>query len=83
MLHCHLEFHAEIGMALIIQVGEKSEMKPVPSNFPKCGNYMPEPLIDENNNIRDDDINKDSSGSHMEVTIIPALIILITYLTVY
>ncbi|XP_056642031.1 uncharacterized protein LOC130448620 [Diorhabda sublineata] len=42
-LHCHLEFHAEIGMALVVQVGNKNEMLPVPRNFPKCGNYLPDP----------------------------------------
>lgn len=29
-------------MALVIKVGEKSEMPPVPKNFPTCGNYLPE-----------------------------------------
>ncbi|CAG9818287.1 unnamed protein product [Phaedon cochleariae] len=43
-LHCHLEFHAEIGMAMIVQVGEKEDMLPVPQDFPKCGNYLPDPL---------------------------------------
>ncbi|XP_072384918.1 uncharacterized protein [Diabrotica undecimpunctata] len=47
ILHCHLEFHSEIGMAMIVQVGEKDDMLPVPENFPKCGNYLPEPLVKE------------------------------------
>ncbi|CAG9861309.1 unnamed protein product [Phyllotreta striolata] len=42
--HCHLEFHAEIGMALVLQVGEKDEMLPVPKNFPRCGSYQPDPF---------------------------------------
>lgn len=70
-------------MAIIIQVGEKSAMKPVPSNFPKCGNYMPEPFLDENDNIRNDDRNKDSSGTLLGSTIIPALINIILYLIIY
>lgn len=40
LFHCHIEFHAEIGMSLIFKVGEHEEMPPVPSNFPKCGNWM-------------------------------------------
>ncbi|CAH1282323.1 unnamed protein product [Diabrotica balteata] len=47
ILHCHLEFHSEIGMAMIVQVGEKEDMLPVPENFPKCGNYLPDPLVKE------------------------------------
>ncbi|CAG9861310.1 unnamed protein product [Phyllotreta striolata] len=40
-LHCHLEVHAEIGMAMVFQVGEKDDMLPVPEGFPKCGDYEP------------------------------------------
>ncbi|KAG5870795.1 hypothetical protein JTB14_035288 [Gonioctena quinquepunctata] len=42
ILHCHLEFHAEMGMAMLFQVGEKSDMLPVPDNFPTCGDYSPD-----------------------------------------
>nr|XP_023019016.1 laccase-1-like [Leptinotarsa decemlineata] len=52
ILHCHLEFHAEIGMAMILQVGENDDMVAVPQNFPKCGNYLPDPLIDESKKDR-------------------------------
>ncbi|XP_070151439.1 uncharacterized protein [Polyergus mexicanus] len=39
LFHCHIEFHAEIGMALIFKVGEDEEMPSVPRNFPKCGDW--------------------------------------------
>lgn len=39
LFHCHLEFHAEIGMALIFKVGEHEEMPPVPNKFPECGDW--------------------------------------------
>ncbi|KAF2890857.1 hypothetical protein ILUMI_15316, partial [Ignelater luminosus] len=42
LFHCHIEFHIEIGMALVFKIGEHDEMLPVPPNFPKCGNYMPD-----------------------------------------
>lgn len=42
LFHCHLEFHAEIGMALVFKVGENHQMPSVPPNFPKCGNYLPQ-----------------------------------------
>jgi hypothetical protein len=40
-MHCHLDFHAEIGMAVILKVGEFDQMLPVPRNFPTCQNYSP------------------------------------------
>ncbi|XP_020282036.1 laccase-2-like [Pseudomyrmex gracilis] len=39
LFHCHIEFHAEIGMALIFKVGEHEDMLPVPRDFPKCGDW--------------------------------------------
>lgn len=41
LFHCHIEFHAEIGMALVLKIGEHSEMKRPPKDFPTCSNYMP------------------------------------------
>ncbi|XP_065091239.1 uncharacterized protein LOC135712206 [Ochlerotatus camptorhynchus] len=42
LFHCHIEFHAEIGMALVLKVGDKSEMVAVPPNFPTCYDYTPD-----------------------------------------
>ncbi|KAK3597474.1 hypothetical protein CHS0354_041893 [Potamilus streckersoni] len=39
LFHCHIEFHVEIGMGLIIQVGEPGQMPKPPRNFPKCGHW--------------------------------------------
>lgn len=44
MFHCHIEFHAEVGMSLIFKVGEHKDMLPVPRNFPLCGNWQPEDI---------------------------------------
>lgn len=52
LFHCHIEFHAEIGMALIIKVGDNDQMKSAPKNFPTCHDYMPK---DD-----DDDVDEDS-----------------------
>lgn len=49
LFHCHIEFHAEIGMALIFKVGEHEEMSPIPRNFPRCGNWKAMINQDENN----------------------------------
>nr|QHF16626.1 laccase 2 protein [Cepaea nemoralis] len=41
-LHCHIEYHVEIGMGLIFQVGNQSQFPPVPPRFPTCGSWDPE-----------------------------------------
>ncbi|KAF5301113.1 hypothetical protein FQR65_LT08943 [Abscondita terminalis] len=40
-LHCHFLFHLITGMAAVLQVGEYQNMPIPPSNFPRCGNYVP------------------------------------------
>uniref|UniRef100_A0A336LRE1 CSON012189 protein n=1 Tax=Culicoides sonorensis TaxID=179676 RepID=A0A336LRE1_CULSO len=42
MFHCHFEWHLNIGMNLIVQVGEFSEMTPIPDDFPTCSSYVPD-----------------------------------------
>ncbi|KAI5644658.1 multicopper oxidase domain-containing protein [Phthorimaea operculella] len=42
LFHCHIEFHVEVGMALVFKVGEHKDMRPVPRNFPTCGSYLPD-----------------------------------------
>ncbi|XP_061164932.1 uncharacterized protein LOC133173878 [Saccostrea echinata] len=37
--HCHIDFHVEEGMGIILQVGEISQMPKPPYNFPRCGNW--------------------------------------------
>lgn len=41
LFHCHIEYHVEVGMALVFKVGDHKDMLPVPKNFPTCSNYMP------------------------------------------
>ncbi|CAL1546441.1 unnamed protein product [Lymnaea stagnalis] len=43
--HCHVEYHVEIGMGLLFQVGEPEDFPPVPPRFPTCGSWEPEPEI--------------------------------------
>lgn len=40
MFHCHIEFHVEVGMALIFKVGEHKDFSTVPAGFPQCGDYL-------------------------------------------
>ena len=41
-MHCHFEWHMAVGMSLVLQVGETTDMKNPPANFPKCNNYKPD-----------------------------------------
>lgn len=38
-MHCHIDFHAEIGMAIMLKVGDYKQMLPAPKNFPTCHDY--------------------------------------------
>ena len=38
-MHCHVEFHSEMGMALIFKVGNEAFLPQAPENWPKCGNF--------------------------------------------
>nr|KAF7421813.1 hypothetical protein H0235_009649 [Vespula pensylvanica] len=49
LFHCHIEFHAEIGMSLVFKVGDHEDMAKVPRNFPRCGDWKPS--FDENNKL--------------------------------
>ena len=35
--HCHTDTHLFQGMALLIKVGDYSDLPPVPKDFPRCG----------------------------------------------
>ncbi len=39
MFHCHLDFHSEVGMALLIKIGQDKDLPPEPNNWPQCGSY--------------------------------------------
>nr|AKH61981.1 laccase 1 [Helicoverpa armigera] len=46
LFHCHIEFHVEIGMALVFKVGEHKDMAPIPRDFPTCGSYLPDNMLE-------------------------------------
>ena len=39
LVHCHLDFHMEIGMGFVIKVGEDKNFRKPPENWPKCGSF--------------------------------------------
>nr|AON96381.1 laccase 1 [Coptotermes formosanus] len=45
--HCHFMYHLATGMSLVLQVGEDGDWPPVPRNFPRCGNYLPTPYLED------------------------------------
>jgi hypothetical protein len=38
-LHCHIEYHNEIGIAMIFQEGNSSQMGAVPDSMLQCGDF--------------------------------------------
>ena len=37
-MHCHVEFHNEMGMALVLKEGDVTDMTSPPRGMPNCGN---------------------------------------------
>lgn len=60
LFHCHIEFHVEIGMALVFKVGEHNEMPPIPTEFPTCGSYMPDDNLEHHTSSTTEKSNKDN-----------------------
>ncbi|XP_066595329.1 uncharacterized protein [Prorops nasuta] len=44
LFHCHFLYHILIGMDLVLQVGELSDLPPVPKGFPTCHSFKPNML---------------------------------------
>lgn len=40
MFHCHLDFHSEIGMAILIKVGGVKDLPKEPIGWPQCGDFI-------------------------------------------
>ncbi|RUS74771.1 hypothetical protein EGW08_017469, partial [Elysia chlorotica] len=59
LLHCHIEYHVDIGMGILIQVGDKSEFPKPPKNFPKCGSWNDVDADDDD----DDDVGDTSDDN--------------------
>ncbi|XP_044258948.1 laccase-5-like isoform X2 [Tribolium madens] len=57
LFHCHIEFHVEVGMALVFKIGKDHEMPPIPKDFPKCGDYVP------NGNSTEDCVGESTFGA--------------------
>ncbi|XP_033637829.1 laccase-4-like [Asterias rubens] len=51
LFHCHLEFHVEIGMSLLVRVGTQEDLPPKPKDFPRCGNWYPHGFQDSENPV--------------------------------
>lgn len=43
ILHCHLAYHAETGMAAVIQIGQPADHPDPPDDFPTCKDFLPMP----------------------------------------
>ncbi|PSN35389.1 hypothetical protein C0J52_17819 [Blattella germanica] len=56
LFHCHIEFHVELGMAVVFKVGEHSDFPPPPRGFPQCNSYIPSEEELEHTNEEDNEI---------------------------
>lgn len=63
LMHCHLETHMSVGMAVVIQVGDPMEMPKLPDNFPMCSSY---PAYNEPDSKSKSDSGEKSGSNHME-----------------
>lgn len=39
MIHCHLDFHSQVGMAFLVKIGEVEDLPKPPLNWPRCANF--------------------------------------------
>lgn len=39
LLHCHLDWHQEFGMMIMMRMGTEKDLAPKPKDWPVCGNY--------------------------------------------
>lgn len=91
LFHCHIEFHVELGMAVVFKVGQHEEFPSSPPGFPRCNNYMPsEQDLEQANNDVDNAVDnhisstpywwpvKLTSGSgSIKIPVLPNLILLL------
>ncbi|KAJ4431322.1 hypothetical protein ANN_19919 [Periplaneta americana] len=40
--HCHFMYHIATGMGVVFKVGQAADLPPVPTGFPKCGDFRPQ-----------------------------------------
>ena len=38
-MHCHVEYHNEMGMALVLKEGDFRDINAAPPNMQKCGDF--------------------------------------------
>ncbi|XP_076302099.1 uncharacterized protein LOC143220313 [Lasioglossum baleicum] len=41
LIHCHFSWHHLTGMELVIRVGTRNDLPPIPDKFPQCSNWKP------------------------------------------
>ena len=39
-MHCHVEYHNEMGMGLVMKEGDITDMNAAPTSMQKCGNFV-------------------------------------------
>jgi hypothetical protein len=49
IMHCHIDFHAELGMAVLLKVGDYQDFPKPPVGFPTCGDFTHESESEKTN----------------------------------
>lgn len=85
--HCHIEFHAELGMSAILQAGQPREMPKPPKGFPTCGSWRPEHRKNEVTKENQPATNAETSNGRSTTTLAVLIgftgVTVITMITVF
>lgn len=75
LFHCHIEFHVEVGMAIVFKVGDYHQMRPLPKNFPTCYNFKADELHEDD---IEESVNRpsDSTSIHWNYYLSTAAIVI-------
>lgn len=65
LMHCHIDFHAELGMAVMIKVGDYHQFPKPPIGFPTCADFTNENEIEKIN----------SKASRLKLSLLLSLIV--------
>ncbi|KAK7475486.1 hypothetical protein BaRGS_00033242, partial [Batillaria attramentaria] len=75
-MHCHVAFHAEIGMALTLQVNPtEGQLPPPPPDFPRCGVWPPTSDVTSGKCENEVNMLKQDQGDDAAGSVAPAVVV--------
>ncbi|KAK3087987.1 hypothetical protein FSP39_013110 [Pinctada imbricata] len=67
-MHCHKETHVQLGMALVLQVGDPEDLPPLPQDFPVCSPPQPYKIPDTGKKAQGVGLLQNNLATNMKVT---------------